>query len=228
MRVRMKWAALVALTALAVPAAASAHAEIQPSTVPGGDLANLTVSVPNEQEDAATTSVSIQIPEQVLLVRFAPKPGWKRTESTEKLAQASTVGDDTVTERVTAVTWAGRIEPGEFDTFQLSIAVPDDPGAELVFPTVQRYDNGDVVRWIGAENSEEPAPRVTVAAAGDAHGATTTGTTAATTANAAEDGSHGSDAKSNTALGLAIAGLAAGLVALGVCLARRRGGSGSH
>lgn len=224
MRMRMTWAALAALTALAVPAVASAHAEIQPSTVPGGDLANLTVSVPNEQDDAATTSVSIQIPEQVLLVRFAPKPGWKRTVSTEKLAQASTVGDDTVTERITSVTWTGRIEPGEFDTFEMSIAVPDDPGAGLVFPTVQRYDNGDVVRWIGAESSEEPAPRVTVEAGGDAHGATTT----ATTANAAEADSHGSDAKSNAALGLAIAGLAAGLVALGVSLIRRHRGADSR
>jgi hypothetical protein len=57
------------------------------------------------------------------------------------------------------------------------------------------------------------SPRVTVEAGGDAHGATTT--------NAAEADSHGGDSKSNAALGLAIAGLAAGLVALGVSLIRR-------
>ena len=219
MRVRTVGVALAAIGALVIPSLASAHVELEPATAPGGDLAHLVIQVPNEQETAATTSVSVKIPDEVLLVRFAPKPGWKRTVVTEKLAQSSTVGDDAVTERVSQVTWSGgTIAPGEFDTFDMSVALPDRPDAQLAFPSVQRYDNGDIVRWIGAEDADEPAPRVTVAAAEEAHGSGSTSPSTATS------DTHSGDGKSNAALGFGIAGLAAGLCALALGLLRRQSG----
>ena len=159
--------AVIAIAALAAPAAVFAHAEISPTTAPGGDLAHLTLEIPNESATAATTTISVQIPKEVLLVRFEPKAGWKRTVTTEKLSGTSTVGDNTVSERVATVTWTGgSIAPGEFDTFDMSVSVPDAAGTELKFPTVQTYADGKVTRWIGGPNAPEPAPIVTVAAAG--------------------------------------------------------------
>ncbi len=218
---------LAVIAALTMPAVAAAHVEIEPTTAPGGDLAHLTLQVPNESEAAATTSVSVQIPDKVLLVRFAPKPGWKRTVVTEKLAQTSTVGEDVISDRVSQVTWSGgKISPGEFETFDISVALPDEPDTELTFPAVQRYDDGTVVRWIGAEDSDEPAPRVTIAAAeeGHGHGATTT-TSTTTTSSSTTSETHASDGKTNAALGFGIAGLVAGLGALVVIFVRRKGGT---
>jgi uncharacterized protein YcnI len=209
--------AIAAMAALAAPAAVFAHAEISPPTAPGGDLAHLTLEIPNESATSNTTKIAVQLPKEVLLARFAPKSGWKRTVTTEKLSGTSTVGDNSVSERVATVTWTGGvIAPGEFDTFDMSVSLPDTVGKELTFPTVQTYADGTVTRWIGGTTADEPAPRVTVAAAEEAagHGASETPAPAAA-------GSGGSG-KTNAALGFGIAGLAAGLGALAMTLLRRR------
>jgi uncharacterized protein YcnI len=209
--------AVVALAALAAPAAVFAHAELSPATAPGGDLAHLTLEIPNESATSNTTKVTVRIPKEVLLSRFAPKAGWKRTVTTEKLSGTSTVGDNSVSERVATVTWTcGVIAPGEFDTFDLSVSLPDTVGTELTFPTVQTYADGKVSRWIGGPNADEPAPRVTVAAAEEGAGQGAPETPAPAAA-----GSGGSG-KTNAALGFGIAGLAAGLGALAMTLLRRR------
>jgi hypothetical protein len=40
------------------------------------------------------------------------------------------------------------------------VAVPDKPGISLTFKSLQTYSNGEVVRWIGATDADEPAPQV--------------------------------------------------------------------
>jgi uncharacterized protein YcnI len=103
------------------------------------------------------------------------------------------------------VTWqGGRITPGEFDEFGLSAKVPNDPGAKLTFPAVQTYSDGEVVHWIGAPDADEPAPQVSLEAAAPT-----------TTSDGSDNG------RANLALGLGIAGLVAGLLALGLTFFRR-------
>jgi hypothetical protein len=107
---------------------------------------------------------------------------------------------------------------GEFDEFGISAHVPNAPGRVLVFPALQTYTRGEVVRWIGVPDADEPAPRVQLtAAAGESN------TSPTTTTAAAQDESDDDSDRSNLALGIAIAGLAAGLVALGVAIFRRPG-----
>lgn len=105
-----------------------------------------------------------------------------------------------------AVTWeGGTIGPGEFDEFGLSAEVPDEPGSKLAFPAVQTYSSGEVVHWIGAPGADEPAPQVTLEAVAPA------------------EASRGTDnGRANLALAFGIAGLAAGLLALGLTLRARR------
>jgi uncharacterized protein len=38
--------------------------------------------------------------------------------------------------------------------------IPGKAGQTLTFKALQTYSNGDVVRWIGAPDADEPAPRV--------------------------------------------------------------------
>jgi hypothetical protein len=136
-----------------------------------------------------------------------------------KLAKPITVEGETVTDRVATVTWSGgSIAPGEFDEFGISAHVPNTPGRVLVFPALQTYAGGEVVRWIGSPDADEPAPRVQLtAAAGESN------TSPTTTMAAAQDEGDDDGDRSNLALGIAIAGLAAGLVALGVAIFRRPG-----
>ena len=72
----------------------------------------------------------------------------------------------------------GVIPPGAFQEFGLSVKLPSgQAGDKLTFKALQTYDDGEVVRWIGPEDSDEPAPIVTLrpAAAGDGHGAPSSG-----------------------------------------------------
>jgi uncharacterized protein YcnI len=191
-------ALLAAWTAALIAApAASGHVTMSPDKAPADSFARFALRVPTE-EDVPTVKVSVQLPAGPDEVRFQPKPGWKRTESGR------------------VVTWSGgQIGRGEFDEFGLSVHLPNTPGKTLVFPTTQTYANGKVVHWIGAPTSDEPAPHVTLeAAAGE-----TTATTRAPTTTAETDDDDHDDA---LALVFGIAGLAVGLLALGLTLMRRR------
>lgn len=151
--------ALALVVALAAPAAA--HVTVQPGEAPRGAFAKLTFRVPNEHDTASTTAVEVSFPTDHLIAeaRTKPVPGW-----TAKI--------DRTEAAVTKITWSGgRIAPGEFQEFDVSLRLPGE-GDALVFPSVQTYDNGDVVRWIeetpeGGEEPEHPAPVLTLTAGED-------------------------------------------------------------
>ncbi|MDQ4059053.1 MAG: YcnI family protein [Actinomycetota bacterium] len=154
--------ALVVGAALAVAAPAFAHVTVQPSEAGLGSFSRFVVRVPNERPDAATTKVEVQFPETVTNASFQPKEGWDRTVKMKTLDEPIEVFGEEVTEAVDTVTWSGgSIEPGEFDEFGFSIRTPDDPGA-LEFSALQTYEGGEVVRWIGPADADEPAAIVNV------------------------------------------------------------------
>ena len=202
--------------------AASAHVTINPNEVPPDSFSRFALRVPNERSNAETTKIVVRLPKGLFFVSFQPKPGWKRTMTMEKLDPPVELFGEMQTERVATVTWeGGTIAPGEFDEFGISAKVPDAPGQTLAFPANQTYSNGEVVRWIGAPDSETPASRVTLGAKEAEEATSTTAEPAsATTASTASDGDDDSN-PDKLALGFGIAGLIAGLAALAVTLFRR-------
>ena len=150
---------------LAVPAA-SAHVTVNPERGAGGQLLPLRDPRPRTRRGRGRRRRSLSsCPRALSFVSFQPKPGWKRSVTMVKLAKPVTNDEgETVTERIATVTWeGGTIAPGEFDEFGISAKVPAEQGT-LVFPAVQTYSNGDVVRWIGDPDADTPAPRVTLTA----------------------------------------------------------------
>lgn len=200
---------VAALVALVLVPAASAHVTVNPNEVPAGSFSRFAVRVPTERPNADTTKVVLQLPEDLAFVSFQPKPGWTRTVTMVKLAKPVTNDEgETVTERIGTVTWeGGKIAPGEFDEFGLSAKVPDTAGQTLVFPAVQTYSNGEVVRWIGAADADTPAPRVALTAASQE----TAGPTTTTTPASSDDDDGGRDTFTFI---VAIAALALAAVAL--------------
>jgi uncharacterized protein len=85
---------------------------------------------------------------------------------TSKLAKPVQTDDGPIDTQVSQVDWtAGSgagIKPGEFANFPISIAMPGKAGDVLTFKTLQTYSNGQVVRWIGAPDSDQPAPTIDV------------------------------------------------------------------
>jgi periplasmic copper chaperone A len=82
---------------------------------------------------------------------------------------------------------------------------------------VQTYSNGEIGRWIGPPDADEPAARVRLVANEEA---TTPDSAAAADGEASED--EDDDGRTNLALGLGVAGLLAGLAALAITLTGRR------
>ena len=170
------FAAAVA-AALALPAAASAHVTLQPSTAPADGFTRLDVRVPNERDDADHREGRRPAPAglRVRLLRAATGleghgPSARRLDEPIEVE-----GGFEVDEQVAQITWSGgRIGPGEFVDFGLSLRMPNgEAGDKLTFKALQTYDDGEVVRWIGPEDADEPAPVVTLdgAPSGGGHGA---------------------------------------------------------
>ena len=210
---------IAAALALMLAPAASAHVTLNPREWEAGGFARFAMRVPNERDSAATTRVTLKFPEQVLSASFQPIDGWRRSVKMVKLDEPIEIEGEQVAERIDTVTWSGgRVEPGEFQEFGVSFQTPEEPGSELAFPAVQRYSNGEVVRWIGPADSDEPAPVVAILEPAAEEGAAAA-TPAATPAQPADSGeqdeeSGGSDALAIVALIVALAALAGALAAL--------------
>ncbi len=228
--------AAVVMAATALPA--SAHVSVSPTSLPKGSTAELTFKVPNEEANATTTEVQLQIPTAHPIAQVLPKqiPGWTVTVKTTTLATPLKTDDGTFTTAVSEIDWTGgNIPAGQYQDFQISVdPLPTDTG-QLVFKAVQTYSNGDIVRWIdlaqaGQPEPDHPAPVLTLTAAGAADpgstgstGAATGSTPAAGSTAAAAAQSSGSGGGSDTAgIVLGALGLAAGLAALVLNLLSRR------
>jgi uncharacterized protein len=104
--------------------------------------------------------------------------------------------------------------------FPLSVQIPGKAGDKLTFKAIQTYSNGEIVRWIGAPDSDTPAPIVTVTKAQGAAPTSAATPTSTARAGSSSDNDGASKGLGVTALILGALGLVAGLAAFGV---RRRG-----
>lgn len=156
-----------ALVLTAAPA--WAHVTISPQSAPAGSDAVLTFNVPTESDTANTTQVEIDFPvdHPIASADVQPKTGWTAKVETVKVAKPIKTDNGDVTEAVSKVTWTGgKIEPGQFDQFVVSVGLPDDANS-LEFKALQTYDDGTIVRWIedtpqGGPEPENPAPVLTL------------------------------------------------------------------
>lgn len=220
--IRLAFAALFAAALVAVFAGpASAHVTI-PDPGEKGGFSIVTFSVPNERDDASTTKIEVQLPKDAPLafVSVQPKPGWEVSTTMRTLDEPIEAFGETYDEVVDTVTWSGgEIEPGQFDTFAISVGPLPEDVDRLAFPTIQTYSSGEEVSWIdvaaeGEEEPEHPAPTLAlVAAEGGSHGseeATTTTAAASGSDDAAASSDDDSDSGSD---GIAIAALVVAVVA---------------
>ncbi|MHA6718603.1 YcnI family protein [Sphingomonas sp. RS6] len=160
---------LAAASLLVVPGAALAHIVFaEPQAAPGSYYAGF-LRVGHGCDGQDTVSIRVEIPEGVVSARPQPKPGW--TLAIEHAPLATPVkgeGGATITTRVSAITWTGRLPADQFDQFGLMMKLPDTAGP-LYFPTVQRC-TGDENAWINLPASpaawhatKMPAPMLMLA-----------------------------------------------------------------
>jgi len=159
------------LVAAAV-APASAHISVvSEHAVEAGETATIGFRVPHGCGEAATDSVSVQIPDGVVGVEVAWVPGW--TVELENVATDQDPSDGAeLRERVGVVRWSGgSLPPDLFYDFTIVATFPDEP-SQLVFPLIQRCGDEELA-WIqiaetgDPEALELPAPSLTLQAHGN-------------------------------------------------------------
>jgi uncharacterized protein YcnI len=205
---------------------ASAHVTANVTTAVQGSYAKITFRVPNEEDNAGTVKVQVTFPDSYPIpgASVKPVPGWKSQTDIEPLAKPIRENNSDVKNAVKTITWTAdagtRVNPGEFQEFDVSAGPMPDDTDELLFPAVQTYDNGIVVNWTdqppaaGQPKPEHPAPSIKLQTKANAPGAmdmSSMGATGGVTDTAASS-IVGSD---NTARWLGGAGLLVGALGVG-------------
>lgn len=218
---------VLAAMLLVLAGPAWAHVTIDPDEAAQGGFATVRFRVPNERDDAATTSLEVEFPTDnpIPSARIQPVAGWTATVETAPAtggAEADEGGAEEPAEMVTRITWTGgAIQPGQFEEFPVSMGPLPDDADQLLFPAIQTYDSGEVVRWIeetppSGEEPANPAPTLTLTAGGGEEEPEN---------GESETASDADDAESDDSNTLAVVALivgALGLVAGGVALVQGR------
>jgi uncharacterized protein len=226
-------AALGAVTGAAVLAAAvpaSAHVTVEPGSAEKGGYSTVALNVPNEQESADTVKVELYLPTDhpIASVATQPVPGWTVQVTRAKLKTPLKTDDGVVSEAVTKIVWTGgKIAPGQFQQFPLSLGPLPDDEDQLLLKTVQTYGNKDVVRWIepqqkGQAEPENPAPALTLTSAPAADSGGTDATAAVAAPSTAAPAASAAGGGDTTARMLGVAGIVIGVLGLAFGLAARR------
>ncbi|WP_460756294.1 YcnI family copper-binding membrane protein [Myceligenerans cantabricum] len=136
---------------------ATAHVTITPSTTAAGATAVLRVELPHGCDGSPTTAISIRVPDEATDVSAVGTDRW----TVEKAPDGLTYTTDEP------------LPDGEHDDeIEFSVRLPDEAGAALVFPVVQRCEEGEVAWTEVAEHAEShdtlerPAPVLVVTSAG--------------------------------------------------------------
>ncbi|MCX4186674.1 YcnI family protein [Methylophaga sp. OBS4] len=166
---------LFSLLMLALPAVASSHAVFEQPQVTSGSYYKATLGISHGCEGAATTKVSIEIPEGIEHARPMPKTGWKIAITRQALKTPYESHGQTVTEDVSTITWyGGELADDYFDEFVFKAKVSADPQT-LYLPVRQTCITGENYwheipqgdkKW---HEYDEPAPFLEVIAPETSH-----------------------------------------------------------
>ncbi|MCP2340206.1 YcnI family copper-binding membrane protein [Actinomadura rupiterrae] len=159
-------ATLAGVSLVGLATAASAHVTVNPGTAEKGGFTKVSFRVPNEKPSAGTTQVRVDLPADhpVAFVSVRPVPGWTVKVAKSKLATPLKAEGGELTEAVSSITWSGgRIDPGQFQEFDVSLGPLPGNADRLVFKAAQTYSDNSVVNWDqdpgnGTNEPEHPAP----------------------------------------------------------------------
>jgi uncharacterized protein YcnI len=150
---RIHLAAATAFVALALPAAAQAHVEADPSQAPAGASATLALHVGHGCKESPTTRLTLRLPAGSRAVRPLRTPGWG--------VSVRALGGGAA-----EITWTGGSLPSaETGEFRFRAALPGEAGDTVYLKTVQRCASGSQTNWVELPGDdglepEVPAPSV--------------------------------------------------------------------
>jgi uncharacterized protein YcnI len=138
---------------------AEAHVSVEPARAPAGGEAKLKFSVGHGCDGSPTTSITIQLPDQVVSAKPQAVPGWKTANSGREVG------------------WkGGNLDPHQLQVFVLKASFDGKPREIAPFKVLQRCQEGEIA-WIeipeqGQPEPEHPAPVVKLVAGRKGHAET--------------------------------------------------------
>ncbi|QKG24110.1 YcnI family protein [Actinomadura verrucosospora] len=213
-------ASLTGLGLIALATAASAHVTVNPKTAEQGSYAKVSFRVPNEEDKASTTKLVVNLPTDhpVMSVSVRPVPGWTAKVVTSTLPKPVKTEGGELTKAATQIIWTGgKIEPGQFQEFDVSLGpLPTDTDT-MTFKADQTYSDGQVVKWEqdpgdGSAEPEHPAPTLKLTPKGSSDAAAAGLTARSKPAAKAEAGSDDGTARvlGGVGIGVGVIGIAVG------------------
>ena len=128
--------------------------------VPPGSTFVIHFQVNEGCDGSPTDALEVTIPESVGNPIPEAMPGWV-VETEPAATEGQESGD--AEPRISLVRWTGGpLEDGQFLEFGLRLRFPDEPGAVLEFPVVQRCGELEQA-WTGTADEEFPVPTVVLA-----------------------------------------------------------------
>lgn len=160
-------AAATLLASLASPA--FAHITLETSEAPIGSGYKAVLRVPHGCDGAATTGITIKLPEGFISAKPMPKPGWTLDITSGDYARPYKLFGSEVKSGATEISWSGgNLPDNEYDEFVVRGTLADSltPGDTLYFPVIQTCTSGEE-DWIDTSGSEDgtPAPGLKLAPA---------------------------------------------------------------
>lgn len=208
--------ALVVSSVLLLSGTAFAHITVQPEGVAAkGGYATVNFVVANENRDNSSMvklEVTFPVKHPLSCVMPQPVPGWKAWVTETKLPKPLTLYGKQLTEAASKITWTadgGKLAPGEFQQFPVSLGRLPDDADKLVFKAVQTFDNLATESWFeeSGKSLAEPARSAPVlvlsAQPGDRH-------------SKSEDAASHAEAADTLARVLAIVGFLVGVAGVAV------------
>ena len=145
---------IVAMLASLFMVPANAHVTVWPRESANGAYEKYVVRVPTEGK-VATTSVELQLPPEATFISVGAAVG-----HTYELRKS---GD-----RVVAIMWSMRVNPGEFAEFAFMARNPKD-GKTLTWKATQRFADGSNTQWGGPAGDKHPASVTTLTTGSEKH-----------------------------------------------------------
>jgi uncharacterized protein YcnI len=160
------------LTALATPA--FAHITLETGSAPVGSGYKAVLRVPHGCGGAATTAITLKVPEGFISAKPMPKAGWTLDIKTGDYANTYKLYGADVKSGATEISWSGgNLPDNEYDEFVVRGTLADSlkPGDTLYFPVLQSCGDKEDA-WIaipaaGQPEPETPAPGLKLLPAGN-------------------------------------------------------------
>jgi len=124
--------------AAALCSGAQAHVTLEQASAPAGSYQKLIFHVGHGCEGAATTGITVMLPESVIGAKPMPKAGWKIATVEGKLSVPIESHGKAVTSAVREIAWkGGPLSDAWYDEFVMQVKLPEQPG-KLYFKVLQQ------------------------------------------------------------------------------------------